>query len=215
GRGAAGRAGLVARVRAAAAAPRARRLRGAARARRALLPELRPAGTRCPGRRLRRVRACPPRRRGVLRAVRSSRRDAGRRQRSLMVSASRAERCQWCGAPRGLAREYCLECGSRLVPEGCPPLPWLWPSRRALAVAMAAGGGAGAAAASPGGRDSLRTLVATQRLVTVPAAAPKAKSSTKPTTPPGSKQSPAGSLIPWPGSGYTIVLAAIPTTSGV
>src|SRR5919198_54705 len=49
-----------------------------------------------------------------------------------------------CGAPRGVAREYCLECGSRLGTRAASPLHWLWPALAALVVAAA--GGAVAAA---------------------------------------------------------------------
>ena len=126
---------------------------------------------------------------------------------------SAVERCPSCGAPRGLAREYCLECGSKLGQAEPPPIHWLWPALAALV--LAAGGGAVAAAASRGGSgDSVQTLVATQRLVTIPAVT---RPGTSPAKKPATKGGPgtARTLIPWPGSGYTIVLATIPTSRGV
>ena len=130
-----------------------------------------------------------------------------------MESLTGAESCPSCGAPRGLAREYCLECGSKLGRPEPPPVHWLWPALAALL--LAAGGGAVAAAASGGGAGgSTQTLVATQRLVTVPAAAPSSTGKKPPATK-GGHPKPGAALIPWPGSGYTIVLATIPASRGV
>lgn len=125
-----------------------------------------------------------------------------------MTLPTRAERCPSCRAPRGLAREYCLECGSRLVEMPARPIHWLWPALGALA--LAAGGGAVAATASRGGGDrSTRTIVATQRLVTVPTVTSTAGGAQgKPTT------KVARTLTSWPGTGYTIVLATIPVSKG-
>ena len=122
------------------------------------------------------------------------------------------ERCRSCGAPRGVAREYCLECGSRIVPPASKPIHWLWPGLATLVAAAA--GGAIAAASSHGGSGSAQTLVATQRLVTVPVLTAKGKGSTKPRA--GRKRTTgAARLVPWPGSGYTIVVAAIPASKGI
>jgi hypothetical protein len=119
------------------------------------------------------------------------------------------EHCPACGAPRGAAREYCLECGTRLTAAHPPPVHWLWASLAALLIA--AGGGAAAAAVS-NSNGTKETIVATQRLVSVPAT-PATSAGTaknpKPPTPTGSS-----TLIPWPGSGYTLVLATIPTSRG-
>ena len=145
--------------------------------------------------------------------MRSDSRDALVRRQGLMEASSAVERCLSCGAPRGLAREYCLECGSKLEQAGPPAIHWLWTALATLL--LAAGGGAVAAAASrSSGGDSVQTLVATQRLVTIPAVTtPVTRPPKKPATKGGHVT--AGRLIPWPGSGYTIVLTTIPTSRGV
>jgi hypothetical protein len=119
------------------------------------------------------------------------------------------ERCASCGAPRGRAREYCLECGARFLPLR-RPLHWIWPSLAALALA-AAGGAVAASASGGGGSGPVRTIVATQPLVTAPATTtrPKPRARLEP------KKTGGRTLITWPGGvGYTVVLATIPLETG-
>lgn len=104
------------------------------------------------------------------------------------------ERCNRCGAALAAGQEYCVECGTRRISTR-RPLHWLWP---VAAAALVAGGGAAAAIAAGADDSSDTTIVA---LTPLRAASPPAAT---PTT-----------LRLWPRrDGYTIVLAALPTTLG-
>jgi hypothetical protein len=107
---------------------------------------------------------------------------------------SSGERCSRCGAELAVGQEYCVECGARRTSTP-RPLHWLWP---AAAAALVAAGGAAAAIAVGADESDRSTIVA---LTPLRAAAPPAGKPAK--------------LRPWPRrNGYTIVLAALPTTAG-
>jgi len=108
---------------------------------------------------------------------------------------SLGERCSRCGAALAAGQEYCVECGTRRSSQPGRPLHWLWPA--AAAALVAAGGAAGAIAA--GADDAgATTIVALTPLRAV--APPPAK---------------PANLRSWPRrDGYTVVLAALPTTVG-
>lgn len=107
---------------------------------------------------------------------------------------SARERCSRCGAALAVAQEYCLECGTRRTSTR-RPLHWLWP---AVTAALVAAGGAAAAIAAGADDSDRSTIVA---LTPLRAAAPPAGTPAK--------------LRVWPRrDGYTIVLAALPTTVG-
>jgi hypothetical protein len=117
------------------------------------------------------------------------------------------ERCATCGAPRGRAYEYCLECGTRFH-RVRRRVHWVWPALAALLLA-AAGGAVAATTSAGGGARSMRTIVATQPLVAASPPAPRPRSSAKP------KAKTRSGLITWPGRpGYTVVLATIPVRTG-
>jgi hypothetical protein len=121
-------------------------------------------------------------------------------------------RCPSCGTPYAPRQEYCLGCGSRIVPAPSS-IHWAWPSLVALGIAAA--GGAAAIAASGGGTHAgPRTVVATQALVLLPPVRPRtARKAAKPSRPPIPAR--AGSLITWPGGNrYTIVLDSLPASAG-
>jgi hypothetical protein len=148
-------------------------------------------------------------------------------------------RCPRCGTPAGDEQEYCLECGLRL-PSGASliarlgsswrrrlgwyPGDWVWPTLLALVVAAGAGVVSAVWLAD-------RTSSATPTLVeTSPAAsnfeqtqtAPEPTTPTTettltaPTTGPKPPPPPARRPIPWPAgkSGWTIVLASLPSSDG-
>jgi len=123
--------------------------------------------------------------------------------------------CPRCGAARGRAQAYCVECGLRLpatrglVPAlrrrwlrrlGWYPGDWVWPSLAALALA---GGGAAVAVAlgerpEPAGQT---TAVAPVPRALAPTPGPAV---------------PAGGRTPWPAGvdGWTVVLGAYPARRG-
>ena len=106
------------------------------------------------------------------------------------------ERCSRCGAALAAGQEYCVECGMRRSSPPRRPLHWLWPAAAAALVTAAGAAGAIAAGADDGESS---TIIA---LTPLRGAAPPAE------------QAP-GKLRPWPRrDGYTIVLAALPTTVG-
>ena len=93
-----------------------------------------------------------------------------------------------------MGQEYCVECGTRRSATR-RPLHWLWP---VAAAALVAGGGAAAAIAAGADDSGETTIVA---LTPLRAASPPAATPAK--------------LRLWPRrDGYTIVLAALPTTLG-
>jgi hypothetical protein len=105
------------------------------------------------------------------------------------------ERCSRCGAALAAGQHYCIECGAR---RSSPrrPLHWAWP---AGAAALVAAGGAAAAIAAGADNPGRATIVALTPLRA--ASSPPSGTSAK--------------LRLWPSrDGYTIVLAALPTTVG-
>jgi hypothetical protein len=104
------------------------------------------------------------------------------------------ERCSRCGAQLAAGQEYCVECGTRHR-SARRPIHWLWP---AAAAAVVAAGGAAAAIAAGADDSESSTIIALTPLRA--AAAPTGK---------------PAKLRLWPRrDGYTIVLAALPTTVG-
>lgn len=144
--------------------------------------------------------------------------------------------CPRCGTAVEPLQEYCLECGVRLRTPGLVPTlatgwrrrlrwypgDWIWPSLLALVVAVAAGGAAiwwtrDAQSAAPetlvGDTTQLPTTVETIPQTTAPAAPTVPTTTARTTTTP--RSSPRR-LIEWPRrrSGWTLVLASLPTTAG-
>lgn len=102
--------------------------------------------------------------------------------------------CPRCGATLGARQEYCLDCGYRHVPRR-KRAHWLVP---ASAAALVAAGGAAAAIAAGADNGGSTTIVALTPLRSLPPSVV-----------------PAGKLVPWPRrNGFTIVLAALPSTGG-
>ena len=141
--------------------------------------------------------------------------------------AAPPESCHACGSPAEPGQEYCLACGSRIVPRrrlssfgrawerrlGRYPGDWVW---AALLLLLVAAGSAAAGIAA--GRDTTsgpETIVATSRVVTAPPAPPAPTTPTRVTTTPAKAPAPAprpsSTLTVWPArNGYTVVLASIP-----
>jgi hypothetical protein len=139
------------------------------------------------------------------------------------------EACLACGRPSAPDQEYCLECGSRIVPGrrlsaleqawtrrfGRYPGDWVWASL--LLLLVAAGSATAGIVTARDSRSGGRTIVATSRVVTAPPA-PPAATTTRPAArarpaPAPAKPKPASptSLTTWPArDGYTVVLASIP-----
>jgi hypothetical protein len=145
--------------------------------------------------------------------------------------------CPRCGTAVEPLQEYCLECGLRLHTRGLVPAlatgwrrrvrwypgDWIWPSLLALVVAVAAGGAAiwwtrDAQSASPetlvGDTKQLPTTVETIPQTTAPDT-PTVPTTTMARTTTTPRSSPRR-LIEWPRgrSGWTLVLASLPTTAG-
>jgi predicted nucleic acid-binding Zn ribbon protein len=148
--------------------------------------------------------------------------------------------CPQCGTPSEPDQEYCLECGERLPASRVPPERprlWIW-AALALAIVVAGAivgllaaaregdGGEAATVATPttGLSASLETDTAADtgllpgfETVTVPPATDLLPETGIPETlpPPPETQPPPG-VISWPAgtSGYTVVLASIPTDRG-
>ena len=151
-------------------------------------------------------------------------------------------RCPHCGSPVEPLQEYCLECGDRLHTPGVVPAlaerwrrrvrwypgDWIWPSLLALLVAVLAGSGAilGTREAESAARETLvgdtsplPTTVATlppttaAAAPTVPTETTETSTTTTETTRPDARKK---RLIEWPRgrSGWTLVLASLPTSSG-
>jgi hypothetical protein len=136
--------------------------------------------------------------------------------------------CGTCGAPAEPPQDYCLECGSRIVPArrfsavghawerrfGRYPGDWIWASLLLLLVA-AGSATAGIVAGRDTGTGGSETVVAISPVVTAPPAPPAAKPQptprTTPTTTPAPAPAPPKQLTEWPArDGYTVVLASIP-----
>jgi cell division septation protein DedD len=141
------------------------------------------------------------------------------------------ESCAACGAVAEPDQDYCLECGTRLVPArrlgtfgrawerrlGRYPGDWVF---SALLLLLVAAGSATAGIVA--GRDTTsssgqRTVVAISPVVTAPPAQPVTPTTTAPATPspaPRAKPKPKpkpSAAITWPaGNGFTVVLASIP-----
>lgn len=104
------------------------------------------------------------------------------------------EACPRCGAPLAARQEYCVECGYHHVSRG-KRAHWLWP---ATAAALVAAAGAVVAIAAGANDSENATIVALTPLRSLP--------------PPAA---PTGKLVRWPRrNGYTIILAAVPSTGG-
>ena len=143
--------------------------------------------------------------------------------------------CPRCGTAVEPHQEYCLECGLRLQTPGLVPAlatgwqrrlrwypgDWIWPSLLALVVAVLAAGGAiwwtrdAESAASEtlvGDTTQLPTVATTvgpaPPAPTVPTATTRPRTSPRP---PRRRR-----LIEWPQarSGWTLVLASLPTSGG-
>jgi hypothetical protein len=144
--------------------------------------------------------------------------------------------CPRCGTTTEPLQEYCLECGLRLHTPGIVPAlaegwrrrlrwypgDWIWPSLLALVVAVAAGGAAiwwtrdaqsGGSETLVGDTSQLPTTVETIQPTTAPTTPTTPTTTTRTSTAP---QSPARRrLIEWPRgrSGWTLVLASLPTSA--
>jgi cell division septation protein DedD len=143
---------------------------------------------------------------------------------------ARPDACPACGAPAEPDQEYCLHCGTRIVPPrrlssfghpwqrriGRYPGDWVFASLLLLLVAAGS-----ATAGIVAGRDTETasgpsTIVATSPVVTAPPSPPAQTEPTttagRPTTkpkPPAAK--PNAGLAVWPAKdGYTVVIASIP-----
>jgi len=136
--------------------------------------------------------------------------------------------CATCGAPAESPQDYCLECGSRIVPArrfsavghawerrfGWYPGDWIWASLLLLLVA-AGSATAGIVAGRDTGTGGSETVVAISPVVTAPPAPPAAQTQSTPTATPTTTPAPAPAppkqLTEWPArDGYTVVLASIP-----
>jgi hypothetical protein len=150
-------------------------------------------------------------------------------------------RCPRCGSEAEPLQEYCLECGNRLRTPGVVPAlaegwrrrlrwypgDWIWPSLLALLVAVLAASAAilwtreaesAARETLVGDTAQLPTTVASVPTTappapTVPTETTETSTATTGTTPrrPRSRR-----LIEWPRgrSGWTLVLASLPTSNG-
>jgi hypothetical protein len=142
--------------------------------------------------------------------------------------AAPPDACGTCGTPAEPLQEYCLECGSRIVPArrfstvghawerrfGRYPGDWIWASILLLLVA-AGSATAGIVAGRDTGAGSSETVVAISPVVKAPPAPPAAKPQPTPTTTltttPAPTPAPAKQQTEWPArDGYTVVLASIP-----
>jgi hypothetical protein len=144
--------------------------------------------------------------------------------------------CPRCGANVEPLQEYCLDCGLRLRGGGVVPAlatgwqrrlhwypgDWVWPSLLALVVAVLSAAGAiiwtrdasSAAGTTVVGDTTPLPTVATT--TTVSTTAPQATVPTRTTTTAPPPPPPRRALIDWPPrrSGWTLVLASLPTSSG-
>ncbi|MGH3116009.1 MAG: hypothetical protein ACRDQ2_02640 [Gaiellales bacterium] len=151
-------------------------------------------------------------------------------------------RCPHCGSPTEPLQEYCLECGDRLRAPGLVPVlaegwrrrlgwypgDWIWPSLLALVIAVLAASAAifwtreaesAARETLVGDTAQLPTTPATIAPTTAPPAptVPTETTETATRTTATTTRPEAGRrLIEWPRgrSGWTLVLASLPTSSG-
>jgi hypothetical protein len=142
--------------------------------------------------------------------------------------AAPPDACAACGTPTEPLQDYCLECGSRIIPArrfssvghawerrfGRYPGDWIWASMLLLLVA-AGSATAGIVAGRDTGTAGPETAVATSPVVTAPPAPPAVKQQAPPTTPrtttPAPAPAPSRQTTEWPArDGYTVVLASIP-----
>jgi hypothetical protein len=149
--------------------------------------------------------------------------------------------CPRCGTPHEPNQEYCLECGLRLPVEakgvvprlgrawrrqlGWYPGDWVWPSLLALLIAALAGIGAAAFVSHDTKRAGYVTgtspfgappsTIAPPERTTPTLTAPTTQAGTQP-TPPQQTPAPPPALTEWPAgkSGWTVVLASLPTANG-
>jgi hypothetical protein len=159
------------------------------------------------------------------------------------IEAAGRPPCPRCGTLHETNQEYCLECGLRLPVEASGLIPrlgrawrrqlgwypgdWVWPSLLALVIAALAGIGAAAfvshdqkradyiTGTSPFGPPPQETIAPPPERTTPTLTAPTTSTGTQP-TPPGQTTAPPLTLKQWPAgkSGWTVVLASLPTTNG-
>jgi len=141
--------------------------------------------------------------------------------------------CPTCGAPAEPGQEYCLRCGTRIVPArrlggvgrawerrvGRYPGDWTFASLLLLLVAAGSATAGIVAARDTGTGEGSKTIVATSPIVNAPpvttaAPLPRPQTRAAPKTParrPQRPPKPRSSLAAWPArNGYTVVLASIP-----
>ncbi len=145
--------------------------------------------------------------------------------------------CPRCGATVEPLQEYCVDCGLRIRGAGIVPAlatgwqrrlrwypgDWVWPSLLALLVAVASGAGAilwtrdanSAAGTTVVGDTTQLPTVPTTETVATTAPEPTVPTRTTATTPPPPQPS-RRTLTEWPQgrSGWTLVLASLPTSAG-
>lgn len=153
------------------------------------------------------------------------------------MNAPEETQCPRCGATVERLQEYCLECGFRVRGGGVVaalasgwrrrlrwyPGDWVWPSLLALVVAVVAGAGAiwWTRDASPSagttvvGDTAPLPTVPTQTVATT-SPEPTVPTQTLRTTTAPRPQPRRRALIEWPQrrSGWTLVLASLPTSAG-
>ena len=147
-----------------------------------------------------------------------------------MTVTARPDACPNCGAAAEPDQEYCLECGSRVVPLrrfsavgrtwerrfGRYPGDWIWASLLLLLVAAGSAAAGIVAARDTETASGAKTIVATSPVVTAPPAPPvtpatTATTSTTTTTTQPRRQPKPSEPIAWPArDGFTVVLASIP-----
>ena len=146
-------------------------------------------------------------------------------------------KCPRCGATVEPLQEYCVDCGLRVRGGGVVPAlatgwqrrlhwypgDWVWPSLLALVVAVLSAAGAilwtrdansAAGTTVVGDTTPLPTVATTTTVSTTPRATVPTR--TTATTAPPRPPPPRRALIDWPArqSGWTLVLASLPTSAG-
>jgi hypothetical protein len=146
--------------------------------------------------------------------------------------------CPRCGATVEPLQEYCVDCGLRIRGTGVVPAlatgwqrrvhwypgDWVWPSLLALVVAVLSAAGAivwtrdasPAAGTTVVGDTTPLPTVATTTTVSTTGSAATVPTRTTATTAPPRPQPPRRTLSAWPlgRSGWTLVLASLPTSAG-